>query len=222
MDLTLTSVLPYAHWSPRPGLGVWGLFGAGWGDLKLRDEAGEVKTDLEMLLGAVGARQELLTWRRIDLALKADALLTELETRADDRLSKTAGDVQRLPLMVEGHTAWGVGRVVPDTDGRDWGSVGRGQGGDGRGDGTLRQVRVRAPEAGARHRSPGAVLGGAPEGGVRRVGGESDATDGSRPRPARAMASIGAGLGDGRESGRAVGGNAEVLRAHTETDNAPG
>ena len=52
MDLTLTSVLPYAHWSPRPGLGMWGLFGAGWGDLKLRDEAGEVKTDLEMLLGA--------------------------------------------------------------------------------------------------------------------------------------------------------------------------
>ena len=119
MDLTLTSVLPYAHWSPRPGLGVWGLFGAGWGDLKLRDEAGEVKTDLEMLLGAVGARQELLTWRRIDLALKADALLTELETRADDRLSKTAGDVQRLPLMVEGRTAWGVGRVAPDADGRD-------------------------------------------------------------------------------------------------------
>ena len=29
VDLTLTSVLPYAHWSPRPGLGVWGLFGAG-------------------------------------------------------------------------------------------------------------------------------------------------------------------------------------------------
>ena len=61
VDLTLTSVLPYAHWSPRPGLGVWGLFGAGRGDLKLRDEAGRVKTDLEMLLGAP---QEVLTWRR--------------------------------------------------------------------------------------------------------------------------------------------------------------
>ena len=29
VDITLTSILPYAHWSPRLGLGVWGLFGAG-------------------------------------------------------------------------------------------------------------------------------------------------------------------------------------------------
>ncbi len=108
VDVTLTSVLPYAHWSPRPGLGVWGLFGAGWGDLKLRDEAGRVKTDLELLLGAVGARQEVLTWRQIDVALKADAFLTELEAGSDDRLPETAGDAQRLRLMVEGRTAWAL------------------------------------------------------------------------------------------------------------------
>ena len=29
VDVTLTSVLSYAHWRPRPGLGVWGLFGVG-------------------------------------------------------------------------------------------------------------------------------------------------------------------------------------------------
>ena len=40
VDLTRTSVLPYVHWSPRPGLGVWGLFCAGWGDLALQDEVG--------------------------------------------------------------------------------------------------------------------------------------------------------------------------------------
>ena len=62
VDITLTNILLYTHWSPRPGLDVWGMFGAGWGDLKLRDEAGKVNTDLEMLLGAVGARQEMLTW----------------------------------------------------------------------------------------------------------------------------------------------------------------
>jgi len=106
VGITLTSILPYAHWSPRPGLGMWGLFGAGWGDLQLRDEAGKVQTDLEMLLGAVGARQEVLTWRRIDVALKADAFLTELEAGSDDRLPETAGDAQRLRLMVEGRTAW--------------------------------------------------------------------------------------------------------------------
>ena len=108
VDLTPTSVLPYAHWSPRPGLGVWGLFGAGWGDLDLKDEAGKVKTDLEMLMGAVGARQEVLTWRQIDVAVKADAFLTELEAGADDRLPQTAGDAQRLRLMLEGRTAWAL------------------------------------------------------------------------------------------------------------------
>ena len=61
VDITLTSVLPYAHWSPRPDLGVWGVFGAGWGDLDLQDEGGKVKTDLEMLMGAVGVRQEVRT-----------------------------------------------------------------------------------------------------------------------------------------------------------------
>ena len=105
MDVTLTSVLPYAHWSLRPGLGVWGLFSAGWGNLQLRDEAGKVKTDLEMLMAAVGARQEVLTWRQIDVAVKEDAFLTEFEAGADDRLPKTAGDAQRLRLMVEGRTA---------------------------------------------------------------------------------------------------------------------
>ena len=105
VDVTLTSILPYAHWRPRPGLGVWGLFGAGWGDLQLCDEAGKVNTDLEMLLAAVGARQEMLTWRRIDAALKADAFLTEVEAGADDRLPEMAGDAQRVRLMVEGRTA---------------------------------------------------------------------------------------------------------------------
>ena len=108
VDIALTSVLPYAHWSPRPGLGVWGLLGAGWGNLDLEDEAGKVQTGLELLMAAVGARQELLTRRRIDVALKADAFLTELEAASDDKLPKTAGDAQRLRLMVEGRTAWAL------------------------------------------------------------------------------------------------------------------
>ena len=108
VDMTLTSVLPYAHWSPRPGLGLWGLFGAGWGDVDLTDEAGKGKTDLEMLMVGVGARQELLTWRQIDLALKADAFLAELEAGSEDGLPTTAGDAQRARLMLEGRTAWAM------------------------------------------------------------------------------------------------------------------
>ena len=106
VDVELTSVLPYAHWSPRPGRGLWGLVGADWGDAELQDEAGTVETDLEMLLAAVGVRQAVLTWRGVDLALKADAFLTELETDAKDGLPKTAGDAERLRLMLEGRTQW--------------------------------------------------------------------------------------------------------------------
>ena len=39
---------------------------------------------------------------------EADAFLTELEAGADDRLPKTAGDAQRLRLMLEGRTAWAL------------------------------------------------------------------------------------------------------------------
>ena len=108
LDVELTSVLPYAHWTPRPGLGVWGLVGAGWGRAELRDEAGTVKTDLEMLLAAGGVRQDLLTWRRIDLAVKADTFLTELETDRGNDLPKTAGDAQRVRLLLEGRTDYKV------------------------------------------------------------------------------------------------------------------
>ena len=108
LDVELTSVLPYAHWTPRPGLGVWGLVGAGWGRAELRDEAGTVKTDLEMLMAAGGVRQELLTWRRIDLAVKADTFLTELETDRGNDLPKTAGDAQRVRLLLEGRTDYKV------------------------------------------------------------------------------------------------------------------
>lgn len=57
-------------------------------------------------MAAVGARQELLTCRQIDLGQKVDAFLTELEMGSDDRLPKTAGDAQRLRLLVEGRMAW--------------------------------------------------------------------------------------------------------------------
>ncbi len=111
VDVGLTSVLPYVHWTPRSGLGVWGLLGAGWGDTDLEDEAGKADSDLEMLLASVGARQELFTWRKIDLAMKADAFLTGLEVGAAQGLPKASGDAQRMRLMLEGRTEWPVSEV---------------------------------------------------------------------------------------------------------------
>ena len=102
VDLELTSVLPYAHWSPRAGLGVWGLLGAGWGDAELEDEAGKVETDLEMRMLAAGMRQDVATWREIDVAVKADAFLAELTTDAKAGLPKAGGGAERLRLRLEG------------------------------------------------------------------------------------------------------------------------
>ena len=102
VDLELTSVLPYAHWSPRAGLGVWGLLGAGWGDAELEDEAGKVETDLKMRMLAAGMRQDVATWREIDVAVKADAFLAELETDAQAGLPKAGGGAERLRLRLEG------------------------------------------------------------------------------------------------------------------------
>ena len=108
VDVELTSVLPYAHWRPWPGLGVWGVLGAGWGDAELADTAGKVKTDLEMLMAAVGARQDVATWRGVDLAVKTDAFFTELEAENAPGLPRTVGDAQRVRLMLEGGTAWAL------------------------------------------------------------------------------------------------------------------
>ena len=223
VDITLTSVLPYAHWSPRPGLGVWDRFGAGWGDLKLRDKAGKVKTDLEMLMAAVDARQELLTWRQINVAVKADAFLRELEAGADDRLPKTAGDAQWLRLILEGRTIWAMSEeshLTPifEVGGRqDGGKAETGVGAE-----TGRRLRVRAHTDRVRDRSARAVLTGAPEVGVRRVGWEPDVEARSRRGETRPVAGPVTGLGRGSESNRATVGRADVLRAGGETGTKPG
>ncbi len=62
------------------------------------------------LLGT--AQQEVLTWRQIDVALKADAFLTELESGSDDQLPKMAGAAQWARVIVEGRTAWAVSETT--------------------------------------------------------------------------------------------------------------
>ena len=175
VDITLTSVLPYAYRNPRPGLGVWGVFGAGWGDLKLRDEAGRVQTDLEMLLGAVGVRQEVLTWRQIDVALKADGFLTELEAGSDDRLPKTAGDAQQLRVMSrKPHRVGAVGRLPPDVGVR----------GRGRWDGGKAETGVVGAELGRRRGVGGLERGGGTQGAGPHTKSPSTAILAGSPRPA--------------------------------------
>ena len=112
--------MPYAHWTVRPGLGVWGLLGAGWGDAELTDPDGEVKTDVHMLMAAGGARQEVATLYGVDLAVKTDAFLVALESDAKTGLIDEAkADAERVRLMLEGRREWTVSeyaRVVPSLE----------------------------------------------------------------------------------------------------------
>ena len=118
VDVQLTSLLPYAHWQPRPGLGLWGLLGAGWGemDLKAVGDPTTYTTALTSWLGAVGGRQALTTWQGIDLAAKTDAFLTTLRSEAKTNLPGARGHAERVRLLLEGQTAVAlspVSRVQP-------------------------------------------------------------------------------------------------------------
>ena len=107
-DVELTSMLPYMHWQPRPGLGVWGLAGAGWGKMGLKEVARDPQmhtTGLTSWLGAVGGRQALTTWQGIDLAAKTDAFMTLVRSAGKTNLPGARGHAQRVRLLMEGRTA---------------------------------------------------------------------------------------------------------------------
>ena len=128
VDMELTSVLPYGRWTLRPGLGVWGLLGAGWGDIGLKDEVGKVETDATMRMAAAGVRRDMAAWRDIDVAAKADAFLARLESGAAEGLPKSAGAAQRLRLSLEGSARRAVSPVSSLTPSLEVG--GRWDGGD--------------------------------------------------------------------------------------------
>ena len=108
VSLGVTSVMPYMHWAPRDGLGLWGLVGTGWGTAELKDGAGMVETDVRMSLAALGGRQELVSRCMVDLAVKADAFFVSLRSNATSMLPETVGDAQRARVMLEGRTEWEV------------------------------------------------------------------------------------------------------------------
>ncbi len=101
VDMGLTSVLPYAHYAVRPGLSLWGLVGGGIGEVELKDAAGEVETDVTMLMAAIGGRQELASWGDIDFGLKSDGFAVQLKTEGVEGLSEVSGVARRLRLGLE-------------------------------------------------------------------------------------------------------------------------
>ena len=93
---------PYVHWEPVAGLTVWGSVGIGRGSARLADDKGEADTDIAMTMLAMGSRRELMSVGRIDLAMKADAFLVQMQSDEREFLPGVAAQTSRVRLVLEG------------------------------------------------------------------------------------------------------------------------
>ena len=117
VESTLTSVSPYVRYRASDRLTAWGLLGYGAGDMTMtqaaNDTRGEIvtRTDLSMRLGAAGARGVLLEADEsggIDLALRGDAFLVQMESEKAANTVATKADASRLRLVLEAGRSFGL------------------------------------------------------------------------------------------------------------------
>ena len=106
VDASLTSLYPYVRWSPRTGLDVWGLLGAGRGDAAMSEDATgrRFETKIGMFMTAVGARQRVVG----ALAFKADAFAVRTDAGEAGDLAGVAANAYRLRLAPEIGGSWSV------------------------------------------------------------------------------------------------------------------
>ncbi|MCY4027251.1 MAG: fibronectin type III domain-containing protein, partial [Acidobacteria bacterium] len=116
LESTVTAVNPYLRVRLSDRHTAWGLLGYGLGSLDLAakragaNAAERYRTDLEMTLGALGGRAELLTPAAHDgfaLALRGDAFFSRTWTDAVSvegvgDLAAAAGEASRMRLALEG------------------------------------------------------------------------------------------------------------------------
>ena len=107
--VTMAAVMPYVHWSPAPGLGLWGLAGIGSGGAAATPAGSSaIETGLTMSLGAIGGRYDLLGWPGGGAAVKADGFLASLSSAARPGLAQAAAAPGRARLLVEARTRWEI------------------------------------------------------------------------------------------------------------------
>ena len=113
LDLSLTSVLPYANLQLNEKLEIWSMIGVGWGDGNFRDavRSGRMKShdtqgrlDLDLSMAALGANQSLATWRNVDLELKSDAFVMAIggESEGGEALPEIRARSQGVRVMLAG------------------------------------------------------------------------------------------------------------------------
>ena len=157
VESTLTSVNPYVRVTLSDRVSAWGLVGYGTGDMTMTQAAtearGEVatRTDLSMRLGAVGARGALLEAGEtggLDLALRGDAFLVQMESEKAANTVATKAQASRLRLVLEGSRAFALGEGAVLTPGLEVGL--RHDGGDAEtGTGIEVGGRIRYTDAGS-------------------------------------------------------------------------
>ena len=111
VESTLTSVNPYVRYEASDRLTAWGLLGYGTGDMTIRGNS-PVRTDLMMRLGAAGARGVLLEAGEdggIDLALRGDAFLVQMDWEKVTNETDTRADASRLRLVLEAGRSFTLG-----------------------------------------------------------------------------------------------------------------
>ena len=113
VESSLSSVNPYVRYEASDRLSVWGLLGYGTGDMTMtQGNDNPCVTDLMMRLGAAGARGVLLEAGEdggIDLALRGDAFLVQMESEAAANTVETKADASRLRLVLEAGRSFALG-----------------------------------------------------------------------------------------------------------------
>ena len=106
--VTTVTALPYAHWSPSRGLGVWALAGLGGGAAAVTPagSAAAIETGVFLTLGAAGVRYDVIGWPGGSAAVKVDGLLASLSTAEQPGLAAANATPGRLRLLFETRTRW--------------------------------------------------------------------------------------------------------------------
>ena len=157
VESSLTSVNPYVRYEASDRLSVWGLVGYGTGDMRMTQAANDdrdrivTRTDLMLRLGAAGARGVLLEAGEdggIDLALRGDAFLVQMESEAAANTVETKADASRLRLVLEAGRSFALGEGTVLTPALELGL--RHDGGDAEtGTGVEVGGRIRYTDAGS-------------------------------------------------------------------------
>ena len=106
ISTTLLGLFPYGRYALTSRLDLWAIGGYGWGNLTLkpqRDGAGELNTDTNLVMGAVGLEGVVLDGGAAGLSLTttADALVVETTSAEVTGLKGSEATVSRLRLGLE-------------------------------------------------------------------------------------------------------------------------